>query len=220
MKLNIYLFRHGKTVYNTKGIFTGWKETKLTKEGIKNAQTVAKKLKNKKIDVAFQTKLSRSKDTLKHVLKLHPECEEIITANRMIERSYGNLEGQFHETFIERIGKREYDLRVEGDAIGDLEPKLRKKVEKFLGEAEYNAIHRGWAVAAPNGESFKMVEERVKIFMKNLIKFMKKEKVNVAISAHGNSIRLFRKLWEKASIKETVKWFIPYDKVFHYTIEI
>jgi bisphosphoglycerate-dependent phosphoglycerate mutase family 1 len=218
MKLNIYLFRHGKTVYNTKGIFTGWKTSKLTKEGIENAKTIANKLKNKKINVAFQTKLPRSKDTLKQVLKFHPECREIITANRMIERSYGDLEGQTHEEFIKKIGKREYDLRVEGDAIENLEPKLRKKVEKFLGEAEYNAIHRGWAVAAPNGESFKMVEERVKVFMKNLIKFMKKEKVNVAISAHGNSIRLFRKLWEKATIKETVKWFIPYDKVFHYTI--
>jgi len=37
-KLKVYLFRHGKTVYNTKGIFTGWKDSKLTKEGIKNAK--------------------------------------------------------------------------------------------------------------------------------------------------------------------------------------
>ncbi len=220
MKLNIYLFRHGKTVYNTKGIFTGWKDSKLTKEGIKHAKIIAKKLKGKKIDVAFQTKLSRSKDTLKEVLKFHPECQEIITANRMIERSYGDLEGQTHESFITKMGRREYDLKKEGDAIENLDPQLRKKVQRFLGEKEYNIIHRGWNNPPPHGESFKMVEERVKVFIKNLIKFMKKEKVNVAISAHGNSIRLFRKIWEKASIKNTVGWFIPYDKVFHYTLEV
>ena len=219
MKLHIYLFRHGKTVYNTKGIFTGWKDSKLTKEGIKHAKIIANKLKNKKFQVAFQTKLSRSKDTLKPVLKFHPECEEVITANRMIERSYGDLEGQTHEAFIKRIGKREYDLRREGDAIENLEPKLRKKVQRFLGEQEYKVIHRGWNTPPLNGESFKMVEDRVKVFIKNIIKFMKKEKVSVAISAHGNSIRLFRKIWEKATIKQTGKWFIPYDKVFHYTID-
>jgi len=220
VKLKIYLFRHGKTVFNTKGIFTGQKRSRLTSKGISNAKTVGKKLRNKKFQVAFHTKLPRSKDTLKYVLKYHPECKKLIKDDRMIERSYGDLEGTTHEEFIERIGKQAYNLRIEGDAIENLEPKLRKKVKKFLGEKEYKIIHRGWNNPPPNGESFKMVEKRVKKFIKYLKKFMKKEKVNVAISAHGNSIRLFRKIMEKASKEETVKWFIPYDKVFEYTIKV
>ena len=48
---------------------------------------------------------------------------------------------------------------------------------------------------------------------------IKKNKVNVAVSAHGNSIRLFRKIWEKTSVKDMQKWFIPYDKVFTYVVE-
>ena len=96
----IYLFRHGKTIYNSKGIFTGWKDSKLASEGIKNAKKVAEILKNKKFQIAFQTRLSRSKDTLKYVLKFHPECKKIITDNRMIERSYGVLEGKSHKSFI------------------------------------------------------------------------------------------------------------------------
>ena len=39
------------------------------------------------------------------------------------------------------------------------------------------------------------------------------------ISAHGNSIRLFRKILERADKKQVVKWFIPYDKVFVYKIK-
>ena len=107
-------------------------------------------------------------------------------------------------------------MRIQGDSIESLKPKLRKKVEKFLGEEEYNAIHRGYNVAAPNGESFADVEKRVKSFIVYLKKFVKKNKVNVAISAHGNSIRLFRKIMENASREEAIKWFIPYDKVFEY----
>ncbi len=190
-KLHIYLFRHGQTTYNRDEIFTGWKDAKLTKQGIKQANTIARKLKNKKFQVAFHTRLSRSIDTLKPVLRDHPECVALIKNDLMIERNYGIYSGTSHETFINKRGKEEYKL-----------------------------IHRGWDVKIPKGENFSQVEKRVKKFIKELKKFMKKNKVSVAISAHGNSIRLFRKIWEKATIKETVSWFIPYDKIYRYTIEV
>jgi 2,3-bisphosphoglycerate-dependent phosphoglycerate mutase len=218
-KLHIYLFRHGKTTYNTKGIFTGWKDPKLTKQGIKDSKVIARKLKDTTFEVAFHTSLSRSKDTLKYVLKYHPECEKIMEDNRMIERSYGILEGLPHKWFIEKVGKREFDLKVYGDVIGEIAPKLREKVVSDLGYQEYNQIHRGWNTPPPYGESFKMVEKRVRKFIKYLKKYMRKHQVNAAISAHGNSIRLFRHIMEKAAVKETCSWFIPYDKVFEYEIK-
>ena len=189
--LKIYLFRHGQTYYNKNKIFTGWKDSRLTPLGKKQAKIIAEKLKNKQIDVAFQTRLSRSKETLKIVLKFHPECKKIITDNKMIERSYGNLEGKSHKTVIEKYGKEQFDK-----------------------------WHRSWKIPPKNGESFEMIEKRVKIFIKKLIKFMKKNKVNVAISAHGNSIRLFRKIMEKANIKQVCSWNIPYDKYFEYDIKM
>ncbi|MBS3073073.1 phosphoglycerate mutase family protein [Candidatus Pacearchaeota archaeon] len=190
MPLKIYLFRHGQSTYNRDKRFTGWNDAKLTKLGIKQAKIIAKQLKTKKIDVAFQTHLSRSKDTLKEVLKFHPECLLIIEDDRMLERNYGNLNGHSHSTIIKKYGQEKFDL-----------------------------WHRGFNSPPPKGESFAMVEKRVKPFIKDLIKFMKSENINVAISAHGNSIRLFRKIMEKASVSETVKWTIPYDKYFVYDIK-
>ena len=216
----IYLFRHGQTYYNKEGIFTGWKDSNLTPLGIKQAEIIAKKLKNKKIQVAFQTKLNRSKKTLKIILKNHPECKKILTDNRMIERNYGKLNGFSHEAFIKNIGKKVYNLEVEGDAIENLSPNMRKKVERLLGEEEYKVIHRGYNTPPPSGESFAMVEKRVKPFINDLIKYIKKHKINVAISAHGNSIRLFRKIWENKSKEDATKWFIPYDKVFVYKVKV
>ena len=52
------------------------------------------------------------------------------------------------------------------------------------------------------------------------IAFMKKERVNVAISAHGNSIRLFRKIMEKATKVKTTEWKIPYDEYYGYSINV
>jgi len=185
----IYLFRHGETYYNEKGIFTGWKDSKLSPGGIRQAKIIAKKLKNKKIDVAFYTRLSRSKDTLKEILKYHPECKLKIKDDRMIERSYGKLEGMGHKAFIEKYG-----------------------------EDKYNLFHRSYKISPTKGESIKTVEKRVKSFIKYLIKFIRKNKVNVAISAHGNSMRPFRKYFEKLSIKEMIKLENPWDDYFEYKV--
>ncbi len=215
----IYVFRHGRTEFNVRGIFTGHKKTRLVWRGKRDAKKLAKKLKDKKFQVAFHTSLPRSKETLDYVLKYHPECKKIIKDDRMIERSYGILEGTTHKEFIKKIGKRLYDLEAEGDAIENLSPRMRRKAEKFLGEQEYHAIHRGYDVAAPGGESFADVEKRVRDFINYLKKYIKKNKVNVAISAHGNSIRLFRKIMENASREQAIKWVIPYDDYYEYSVK-
>ncbi|MDD5133090.1 MAG: 2,3-bisphosphoglycerate-dependent phosphoglycerate mutase [Candidatus Nanoarchaeia archaeon] len=186
----IYIFRHGRTVYNEKKIFTGWKDSKLTKNGIFEAKKVGNKLKNKEIDVAFCTSLSRSKDTLKEVLKFHKECFLVIQDDRMRERSYGNLQGISHKSFIEKYGKGLFDQ-----------------------------YHRSYDIRPPKGESIKDVEKRVNSFIKDLIIFIKKNKVNVAISAHGNSMRPFRRYFEKLSVKEMIKLENPWDDYFEYEIK-
>jgi 2,3-bisphosphoglycerate-dependent phosphoglycerate mutase len=187
----IYLFRHGRTVDNVNGVFSGWRDSKLTKSGIDDAKIIAIRLKDKKIDIAFQSRLSRSKDTLKEVLKFHPECKTIITDDRIIERSYGALQGSTHLSFVKKYGPKRYDQ-----------------------------IHRGYKTPPPKGESIYMVEKRVYPFIKDLLKLIKKNKVNVAISAHGNSMRPFRKYFEKLTVKQMLKLENPYDNYFEYKVKI
>ncbi|MGB9748905.1 MAG: histidine phosphatase family protein [Candidatus Woesearchaeota archaeon] len=191
MKLHIYIFRHGQTYYNKNKIFTGWKDSKLTPKGISDAKNIAKKLRNKRIELAFQSHLSRSRGTLKYVLEYHPECKRIITDDRIIERSYGNLQGMSHREFIKHYGKELFDI-----------------------------YHRSYDIAPPNGESIKMVEQRVLSFINDLKLLMKKYRVNVAISAHGNSMRPFRRHFEKLNIKEMMKLENPWDDYFDYVVKI
>jgi len=185
----IYVFRHGQTEFNRDKIFTGWLESKLTKKGIRQAKKVGQLMKGLKIDLAIQSKLGRSKNTLKEVLVYHPECKKIITDNRMIERSYGELSGKKHEDTIKKYGR-----------------------EQFV------KWHRGWKIRPPGGESLADVEIRVGEFLKELKKKYGGKDIRVAISASGNSIRLLRKIMEKAKIKTACRWIIPYDKYFEYII--
>lgn len=213
-KLKIYLFRHGQSEYNRDKKFTGWKDAKLTNKGRQHAKIIAGKLKNKKFQLAIHTSLSRSKDTLTPSLKFHPECEWTLEDDRMIERSYGILEGMSHDVYLKKIGKEVFDLS--GVALST--KKEKDDAIMFYGKNEYEIIHRGYKDKALNGESFYDVELRVSNFISWLKKYMKKTNSSVAISAHGNSIRLFRKIMEKANIKKMKSWNIPYDKVFEYSI--
>ena len=190
MKLHIYIFRHGKTNFNRSKRFTGSVNSRLTPEGIEQTNLVAEKLRKKTFQIAVKTSLSRSSNSLKIVLRHHPECKRVLVDDRMIERSYGDLERKYHRTVIKKYGKRKFDI-----------------------------WHRSYDVPPPGGESIKMVEKRVLSFAKELLTLMKKEKINVVISAHNNSMRPFRRYFENLTVKQMMALENPYDKYFEYTIE-
>lgn len=185
----IYLFRHGQSEFNLTKTFTGWLDAKLTPLGINQAKALGIMLKEKTINLAYTTRLSRAADTLKEVLVYHPECTQTIIDDRMIERSYGILSGHSHQETIAKFGQEQFDK-----------------------------WHRGWTDKAEEGESFADVEIRVKSFIDDLRSKYHDLNVGIAISAHGNSIRLFRKIMENSSIEDTVSWTIPYDRYFEYEI--
>lgn len=185
----LYVFRHGQTEFNANKIFTGWQDSKLTELGIEQAQVLARLLLGKQINIAYQTRLSRSQDTLKEVLVLHPECKEIITDDRMIERSYGDLAGKTHLSIIEKYG-----------------------------EEQFKVWHRDYFIAPPGGESFVDVEKRVQSFIEDIKHKYQGKDLGIAISAHGNSIRIMRKLMEGKTVDEAVTWTIPYDHYFEYEL--
>lgn len=187
----IYLFRHAQTYYNRDRRFTGWLDSRLTPLGIAQAKKIAEKLRGKKIDAAFQTSLSRSKDTLKEVLRYHPECRKKFTDDRMIERNYGKLQRMSHKVY-----ERTHDAK------------------------ELHKIRRSYDYPPPKGESIRMVEKRVLPFIRDLLAYMKKYRVNVAISAHGNSMRPFRRHFEKLTIAQMMRLENPWDDYFEYRIPV
>ena len=52
----LYLFRHGETYDNKRRIFSGWRQSRLTEMGIKQAEILAKKLKDKRIDLGIRSR--------------------------------------------------------------------------------------------------------------------------------------------------------------------
>jgi len=111
------------------------------------------------------------------------------------------------------------DARLRERNYGKLTGKSKLKLEK-KNPRQYQIWHRSYNIAPPGGESFKMVNARVKPFIKDLLKIMKQFKVNVAVSAHGNSIRPLRKHFEHLTISQMRKIENRHDKFWSYRVEV
>ena len=66
----LVLVRHGQSDWNLKNLFTGWKDPDLTEQGIAEAKTAGRKLKEQGLsfDLAFTSDLTRAQHTLKLML--------------------------------------------------------------------------------------------------------------------------------------------------------
>jgi 2,3-bisphosphoglycerate-dependent phosphoglycerate mutase len=93
----------------------------------------------------------------------------------------------------------EEDARIKERNYGDLAG--QSKEEWMKKDPERATLwRRSYDVAPPNGENIKMVEERVFPFLDELVARVRREKINVALSVHGNSMRVIRRYFEHMDI--------------------
>lgn len=94
--------------------------------------------------------------------------------DRIIERDYGKLSGTSKIKILEE------------------DPVMAVKYRRF------------YDFAPPGGESMKMVEKRVFEFCDELVKRIRKTGENVAISCHGNSMKMIRYYFEKLELVDVL----------------
>jgi 2,3-bisphosphoglycerate-dependent phosphoglycerate mutase len=93
MICKLFIFRHAETFDNSRGLFSGWRDSELTLRGLSQAQKISEQLKQHRIDYAFTSHLKRSRKTLEIVLQNH-QSVPVFTDDRLIERCYGLLQGK------------------------------------------------------------------------------------------------------------------------------
>ena len=157
---NLFLIRHGQSIYNLENRFTGWKDVELTDLGIAQATEAGEILSKITFDLCFTSNLKRAQNTLNLILEKMNQNINIIKDEALNERDYGDLIGQ---------------------------NKL-EAAEKF-GSEQVQIWRRSFDVPPPGGESLKMTAERTLPYYNDVIKPQINSGKNIIISAHGNSIR-------------------------------
>lgn len=203
----LVLVRHGQTEWSKK--FTGWTDIDLAYEGIEMTKKYALRLKKEgiKFDYGFTSFLKRAIKTLEIVLKtIGQENIPIIKDWHLNERHYGALQGLEKPLVAKKYGeekvnlwRRSYDVPPPPLSFDD--PRHPRFDEKYK-EIDPNLL--------PRAESLKDTLARVLPYFKKTIAPLLKNKKNIILSGHSNSLRALIKYLDKLSSKEIVKVNVPY----------
>ncbi len=186
--LKLVLLRHGESVWNREGRFTGWTDVDLSEQGIAEAERAAGLLMREgySFDVCYTSYLKRAIRTLWIVTDaMDLMWLPVHRSWRLNERHYGALQGKSKAETAEREGKervrlwrRSYDVRP---------PALEPDDARWPGkDVRYAGLPRE---SLPAAESLKDTVERVLPYWHEAIVPELRLGNRVLVSAHGNSLR-------------------------------
>jgi len=203
----LILVRHGQSIWNAENKFTGWVDIDLSDKGILEAEksgTLIKEL-NIRLDISYTSFLKRAIRTLTTILKINNLPMKFNTAWQLNERHYGSLTGLNKEETKIKIGEVQFKkYRRSWDATP---PPIEENSEHMKNFSPLNSsIPIGMI---PFTESLKNTYERVVPFYNNEIMKNLKDKKNIMISAHGNSLRALCKYLFKISDQKINELEIP-----------
>lgn len=186
----LVLIRHGVSEYNAKGLWTGWKNPKLTREGKEQVRDASKTLADLSFDVGFSSVQTRHRDTLEIVKREMKGKFPVVVSQDLKERSYGDFTG-----------------------------KNKWEIKKQVGDDEFAKIRREWDYPIPNGETLKQVYGRVVSYYKQRVVPELFKNKNVIISSSGNALRSLVKYLEGISDEDIGKLEIAPGEVYVYKVD-
>lgn len=187
----LVLVRHGESEWNVKGVWTGWTDVDLSPKGHEEARQAGEALKDIHFDLAYTSTLKRAKNTLLEIEKVIGQTDLTATESSALnERNYGDL-----------TGKNKWEVKAQ------------------VGEEEFQKIRRSWDYPPPNGESLKMVYERVVPYYESEILPKLKEGNNIIIAAHGNSLRALIKYLDHISDEDIPSLELATGGIYVYQLD-
>lgn len=187
---DLILVRHGESLWNEKGLWTGWTDIGLSEKGKEEARLAGEKLKGLPIDFAYISLLLRAKQTLYEIKSVLGIDVPTFESKALNERNYGIYTG-----------------------------KNKWEIEKEVGEEQFKQIRRGWDAPIENGESLKDVYNRVIPYYESEILPKLKDGKNILICAHGNSLRALVKYLENISDENISNLEIATGEIYIYKVD-
>ena len=187
---HLILVRHGQSEWNLENRFTGWVDVDLTPKGKLEACKAGELLKIQKIEINyfFTSFQKRAINTLKLILNtLRIKNSKITKAWQLNERHYGSLTGLNKAETKKKIGDKKFKKYRRS---WNIPPPNLDKDSKYSSHQDklYKDLKN-----IPSSESLKDTYERVvPYFEKNMLNQIKQRK-NIILSAHGNTIRALGK---------------------------
>ena len=125
--MKLILARHGETIESEKDVHMGWLPGTLSKKGKEQIKSLAKRLKNKRINLIYTSDLGRCLETTKEISKFHKSIK-VIKSNLLREISHGILEGENKKNkYWEKLTGDKLDRKPKnGESLNDVYERVKK----------------------------------------------------------------------------------------------
>lgn len=187
------IIRHTESEWNATGQWSGITDVHLSERGFHDAGVMGKRIKDSNIhfDKAYCSEQIRTLETMSGVLDASDQFEIPYERSAAInERDYGTY-----------TGKNKWEMR------------------ELIGEDQFQKLRRGWDEPVPDGETLRMVYERVAPFYTDTILPDLLAGKNVLLVSHGNSIRALIKYIEGLSDTEIEDVEMITGTILQYTVD-
>ena len=177
-RVEIYLIRHGKTIFNTMSRVQGWTDTPLTAEGRQVAEDLGRGLADLKFQSVYTSDLGRTVETAQLVLK-QSNTSDALHINKvpaLRETNYGKFDGGWNED-MNQVSYKKYNIST-WEELSAL-PQSARKILTAVSEADETG----------QAESYETMSVRVS---DAFIKIAENESANgggnILIVSHGHAI--------------------------------
>ena len=143
MTIKLVLLRHGESIWNKEDRFTGWTDVDLSENGIAEAKTAGKTLKENGyiFDIAFTSVLKRAIRTLWLVQdEMDLMWIPVYKSWRLNERHYGALQGLNKAEMAAKVGEEQVHIWRRSYDVPP--PPLEKSDKRYPGnESKYAELN-------------------------------------------------------------------------------
>jgi 2,3-bisphosphoglycerate-dependent phosphoglycerate mutase len=193
----LILMRHGQSMWNAAGLFTGWVDVPLSPKGIDEAREGGRAIAHLPIDEVHTSTLIRAQMTAMIALSEHgsaktpvfqypSEVEEGMSENESRMREWAQIRGEAGQDGVLPVHVAwQLNERMYGDLQGLNKDETRAK----YGAEQVHIWRRSYDVPPPGGESLAMTAQRTIPYLESALISAIDDGKNVFVAAHGNSLR-------------------------------
>jgi 2,3-bisphosphoglycerate-dependent phosphoglycerate mutase len=193
----LILMRHGQSMWNAAGLFTGWVDVPLSPKGIDEARDGGRAIAHLPIDEVHTSTLIRAQMTAMIALSEHSgnktpvfqyptDVEAGMSENESRMREWAQIRGEAGQEGVLPVHVAwQLNERMYGDLQGLNKDETRAK----YGAEQVHIWRRSYDVPPPGGESLAMTAERTIPYLKSALIPAIDAGKNVFVAAHGNSLR-------------------------------
>lgn len=204
----IVLLRHGESTWNKENRFTGWTDVDLTEKGVIEASKAGEVLKKNGFlfDKAYTSYQKRAIKTLNCVLdKMDQDWIPVEKSWRLNEKHYGSLQGLNKAETVQKYGEEQVLIWRRSYDIAPL-PLSEDDPRNPRFDIRYQQVSNK---ELPRTESLKDTINRILPYWKEVIFPSLKDKNELIVVAHGNSLRGIIKYLKNISDDDIVKLNLP-----------